>query len=805
MTVKKRLKPSVWISYASNMMFLILWGTLAQASEVTSQLYPKAQKVLNQRCIACHSCYGSPCQINLNSYEGIMRGGLADPIYDGMRLTPQDPTRLFIDADTPEEWQKKHNFFPIVNPKLKTSSLLTQSTELGRSRGLNYRNYQFDAKNNLQCPKQDAWSAFAKDHVKRGMPFGFPALTTAEQSALTSWANAGFPGESHADQTLIQGMDQKLQKTIRDWEAWLGGVAIKQRIVSRYLYEHWFLAHIHFENHDDKFFRIVRSSTPWPQEIKEIASVRPFDDPKVERLYYRFRPVRGEIMHKNHIVFELSEENKSFYNRHLLHGNWVFEPKSFPSYEPDKAANPLLTFKDMPLEGRYRFLLRNALYFTQSYIRGPVCEGQVAVNVIRDHFMIAFVDPDSDISIQDPNFLISANSYLSLPASGQSSPFESYYAAYNEKQRKYAKFRADQFRKKHLALTPNSLWDGDGFDRDALLTVFRHFDNSSVLRGAWGGSPRTVWVMDYPIFERMYYLLVAGFNVFDNVFHQSATRLYMDNLRVESENNFLYLLPESVREKVRAHWYEGKDAWETIQEDHPLHSASYRYQSLLEPTATAHPRKIVEVSWSKILQSRLSAVAPKEDPFHCCVLNARKKTPRNELETAMQAFTSHQQGFAQHLPEAMLISLYNESGKDTILFANKLSSHSNMAFMFNEKERRQPEYDRVIVTKDWVGSYPNLIFHGSPKTFTNMVMELRTATEKLDVYNILGKYWLTRDTPNFWVIFDRIHHSLKSKFPLVYGRLDLSKYENIYKVPKQLGSIKSASNTLDSSIRPTDK
>lgn len=45
-------------------------------------------------------------------------------------------------------------------------------------------------------------------------------------------------------------------------------------------------------------------------------------------------------------------------------------------------------------------------------------------------------------------------------------------------------------------------------------------------------------VIGYPLFERMHYLLLAGYDVYGNIGHQLATRLYMDFLRMEGELNF---------------------------------------------------------------------------------------------------------------------------------------------------------------------------------------------------------------------------------------------------------------------------
>ena len=77
------------------------------------------------------------------------------------------------------------------------------------------------------------------------------------------------------------------------------------------------------------------------------------------------------------------------------------------------------------------------------------------------------------------------------------------------------------------------------------------------MRGFLGAMPKTAWVIDFPIFERIYYNLVAGYDVFGNVTHQAATRLYMDHLRMQSENLFLTFLPADRRQAIRASWYVG--------------------------------------------------------------------------------------------------------------------------------------------------------------------------------------------------------------------------------------------------------
>ncbi len=64
------------------------------------------------------------------------------------------------------------------------------------------------------------------------------------------------------------------------------------------------------------------------------------------------------------------------------------------------------------------------------------------------------------------------------------------------------------FAKHPLDLDP--VWDGDGKNPNAALTVFRHKDNATVEQGLLGATPQTAWLIDYTLFERIHYLLVAG-------------------------------------------------------------------------------------------------------------------------------------------------------------------------------------------------------------------------------------------------------------------------------------------------------
>src|SRR5665648_87065 len=70
----------------------------------------EVKPLLDKRCTVCHSCYNSPCQLKLDSFEGVDRGATKKAVYNASRLRSMDPTRLFTDAQSTNEWRQKEFF-----------------------------------------------------------------------------------------------------------------------------------------------------------------------------------------------------------------------------------------------------------------------------------------------------------------------------------------------------------------------------------------------------------------------------------------------------------------------------------------------------------------------------------------------------------------------------------------------------------------------------------------------------------------------------------------------------------------------
>ena len=278
-------------------------------------------------------------------------------------------------------------------------------------------------------------------------------------------------------------------------------------------------------------------------------------------MYYRIVEKLDTIVAKTHMPYAMNTARMNTWQELFVDADYTVQ--ALPSYAAENASNPFRTFDSMPVESRYRFLLDEAQNTIMSFIKGPVCRGQVALNVVNDHFWVFFIDPDLAKTDHVEDFLASQTDNLELPAST-----ETIYRPITH-WRRYAKKQTalldgiDAYLSEHYS-DPDSIsldvvWDGDGVNHNASLTVFRHFDSATVEKGLIGKEPKTAWLIGYSLLERIHYLLAAGYDVYGNVGHQLVTRVYMDFLRMEGEMGFLLLLPPEAREREREYWYRDAD------------------------------------------------------------------------------------------------------------------------------------------------------------------------------------------------------------------------------------------------------
>ncbi len=87
---------------------------LSLAAHADSDYPPKVKPIVEQRCMVCHGCYDAPCQLKLNSFAGVSRGANPEKVYNGSRIKAATKTRLFVHAQTTEEWRQM-DFHTVLN------------------------------------------------------------------------------------------------------------------------------------------------------------------------------------------------------------------------------------------------------------------------------------------------------------------------------------------------------------------------------------------------------------------------------------------------------------------------------------------------------------------------------------------------------------------------------------------------------------------------------------------------------------------------------------------------------------------
>ena len=728
----------------------------------------EVKPILEKRCVVCHGCYDAPCQTKLSSIEGIERGASSENVY-AARLLPGKLTRLYEDAHSVEEWRDK-KFFPVLNEHVnepeanRQASLIYQLLELKEAHPLPQTDILSDdftlgLERKETCPKIETVQHFANKHPLWGMPYALPGIASEEQNILKSWIEQG------ASYTPRPPLDSAYVSLIEQWESFLNRDTLKGQLVSRYIYEHLFLGHLFFDEIKPiKYFKLVRSASPPGQPVERISTRRPYDDPGVDRVFYRFVEEKESTVVKTHMPYALNSDRMTRWQQ--LFFATPYTVTSLPDYQPHISANPFESFEQLPVNSRYRFMLDEAHYIIQGFIKGPVCRGQVALNVIKDHFWVFFVNPEMGKNKAYAEFLVDHKHKLEMPTvKGNIYLPLTNWRIYARKYRKLLSSR-DAFLTENLdALKDVSLdliWDGDGHNDNAALTVFRHFDSASVHKGMVGSKPQTAWLIGYALLERIHYLLVAGYDVYGNVGHELLTRIYMDFLRMEGETNFLQLLPATARKRERELWYRGADP----ELKAFLTSPRFEQKSVPAiPYQTQDEKKELFDFIGKKLKPVLSTQLELTT-----LNNSAQEKQLARLATFSGANTAL-------LPETMFIAINNGEKQQHITIIHN-TAHLSITSMFDEYKELIPEEDTISVANGFVGSYPNVFVNVDQSELAEFVNKVLALQTQADYAKLLDRFGVRRTNPEFWAHVDKINEASRRDNPIEAGIFDLNRLEN---------------------------
>ncbi|QGQ26527.1 hypothetical protein F1728_29315 [Gimesia benthica] len=726
-------------------------------SELAGSYYlDKIQPIFNRRCIVCHGCLDSPCLLKLTCYEGLLRGARkVNP--DATHLFAEKPVRLF-DQPSVTAWREQ-GFCNVVEQQgppeeRPAKSILFRMLVAGTEHNQPPFELQslepiYHSVNKHICPCEQGIDAYLKQRPTAGMPFGMPALTVDENQLFSAWITAGSPGPTAEVMAQVQQLKQP--EVIARWEAFLNQDVPLSPLVSRFIFEHAFLATLHFEESPGEYFRLVRSTTP-PIQVKndadgkqvvtaspvhEIKTARPYNNPYlkgVDKFYYRLKKVTESRVQKSLFVWQLSDDKL----KHLDELFFQVESVAGKSLEPGYSSqNPFEVFQAIPARSRAQFLVENSHLIVSGMIRGPVCVGNLATYAIKDNFWVFFVDPEHDPSVLKPELgLQSWEDFMNYGLEGN--------AVYND-----AYFKVlDQY--KPTGYEINDVWDGNQQNSNAWLTILRNETNATVLRGRQGGIPPTFWLIDYSGFERLYYSLVVNYEYYGSVAQKLDTWEFMSRLRQEFEDNFLRLLPVDARKKYRDLWTRGIGQELLFRMPFPGENVGEG----LEVEGTDPISGVL----SQIQRQFTEAVSGPRD-----LLNTGNKPDvkltdpvKNfaDWEAALSTLTMRTQlKFTPFLPSNTFIRLTKgEEHRVYSLVANRSYAFNNV--VFDENGARQPELDTMSAYHGLVGDFPNLIIDLKIEDASACLTELNaiSTTEEWTAWK--NKFGTLRNSVAFWPMLD---------------------------------------------------
>lgn len=662
--------------------------------------------ILDNRCVVCHGCYDAPCQLKLSAYEGITRGANKNIVYDAGRLIAAAPTRLFIDANNNAAWRDQ-GFFPVLNERADTAAanrdgsvmyrLLALKRAHGLPQGAVLHDKDFTLDRAQQCPRIEEMDRFETMFPLWGMPFGLPALNEREHETLTRWIEAGAPNGTP------QPLSASHAQRVAQWEQFLNGDSLKAQLMSRYIYEHWFVGHLYFDDlPGTAFFELVRSASPPGEPLRLIASRRPYDDPGVARVYYRLRQHQETLLTKTHLPYALNPARLAKFKTWFLDA--AYDVTELPSYAPEDASNPFITFRQLPVDTR--------------------SEHESTTRLLRFH----------DYAQHEENILRAKSEFLNQRLGPRDPP------------------------RLHL------LWNGEGTNPNAALTGFRHFDGASVVQGLVGEHPKTVLVLGYPLLERTHYLLVAGFDVYGNVGHQLATRLYMDFLRMEAELNFLTFLPRTARQPVHDYWYRDAD---------PSHIEHLR-------NVTAYYDQDTGISFRS--DDPLTEMYALLQEYMAPISSTRYDVATSALPAAAQASLQQLSNVvgpvATRMPETAFLTVRDDDGRAQHFTVLRHSAHLNVATPFGEEKARAPEEDQLMVLSDFVGAFPNAFYHVDLADLLAFIAAVQKLRGEDDYAALMTRFGIRRTDERFWAHSDVLHAAYRSWAPHEAGLFDYARIEN---------------------------
>lgn len=801
-------------------------GTRSSLPELTSHgdaYLDGIQPILSKRCVACHGCYESPCQANLQSYEGVRRGYHPEPIFSRERRHLSTPTRM-KDAVSIEQWRRK-GFLPFVthveeidsndHPANADRSVLVRLIEQGTERNgpgfslaaTSVLQKKYDEESKHQCLATDAqhsryfsrsneWKVlpvaqFLRGNPSAGMPFALPGLSKENTGQLVSWVAAGSQGPSVTARKKLE-MPAKGEVVLK-WQEFLNTPGPKGKLAARYIFEHVYTAHLSFDEAPGEFFELIRAKNT---DGAEIVTDRPYDSPGAA-FHYRLKKVTEAIVQKKHLVWRLNTARLARLRALFLDADWGREEIVVPAYGD---ANPFANFASIPAAIRSRFMMENSKIIVGAMVQGSVCLGVTATYAIRDHFWGWFLKPESDPSVLTPQLGLGSWDALGTESVGDEGALEhfartavenkAYQLAFEKNLRLWLQSKG------RTGLSLNDIWDGSGDSSfpngnpNAWLNITRHERSTTVQFGEEGGLPQSIWVLSYSNFERLYYNLVPHFKEWGSLTHRMATWRIMSYVRLEGEDLAISFLPEKHRATIRGEFTRGIGALlsdlfpqyslETVKvpggrwgfhkrlPNRPTEIAGF-------PNGTAWDSVRWLVHKARLHLNKVDSSIPRDTmSADRQFWQARLFTLTHKSEKAFPA-----RKYSRYVPNIVMMRIAAPEGPwvYTITADRNYKAH-NVVLL--EKLAREPERDTIALYQGTVGAYPNTFLDIAWEDRDAFIAQLERVDSDAAWLRIEKRWGVSRNSDKFWDFYDDLHAwknvSRPENDPAEQGILDLSQY-----------------------------
>ena len=757
---------------------LIVFFLISFQSLIASEYREKIQPIFDNRCIACHSCLNGPCQLNLQNYDNFSRGATHKNVYDGLRIDSVLPTRPGVDATKVIDWRKL-GFYDVNQSRNLEENIFYQILGIKK---LEQRDIPFNTvEESLSCIDNIKQLKLAlSQSTDLQMPYALPPLTDVERNTIGTWLANGAKGPEKAEAPAVTNLQ------VKSWENFFNQKPEKEKLVSRYIFEHLYLGHIYFPEAPTSFFRLVRSFNNCSDGIDEIPTRRANDNPHTNNFYYCLKFLDSTNVSKTHMPFEFTPKVMERMKKVFFDEKWTIEKTKTQdeSYSFQTSENPFIAFHDIPVKARYQFLLDNAHFMISTFIKGPVCNGTKAVNSIQEQFFTLFIDPDSDNMVRSKEFSDKARDLLILPGVwGSDIKLKASLdltEAIVKHREGYRKLRASETTKNFpKGYSINDIWNGDGENPNALLSIFRHNDNAAVLKGFHGDLPKTLFVLDYALLERLVYNLVVNFDVYGNVSHQMLTRVYMDLIRMEAEEMFLSFLPPETRIPMRKTWYKGLFTEAKMKYIFPYADGNRPTQMKFNSVQTAK-KEFVEQVLSFVKPEVSGTLDTLNVKNYSIPTKAKNKLELTPAAKVLRELASNKaigvQRYPNFFPENSFLVVTHENAPPEIYTIIKNREHENVSWILAESLRLAPKEDTLTIIRGYYSYYPNQFFVVNDKNlaeFKNKVLKVKI---KEDYKKLTDQYAVSRVADNFWPTYDLINATMKKEEPIQFGYMDLSRY-----------------------------